>query len=144
MCGYCDMWCWDEIEICDRLRWNIVNNMSCVDCLFQVGLLEKQRELCRNFYRLELLSDLRVGIRDRYSNERRRHIFSVVPYGVTGRDVTWLACFWHVHANHLNYFKSCILIYQYKLWYSYGLLALILRAWSIRSNLGRCMKLQTI
>ena len=52
-------------------------------------LLEIQRELCRNnFYWLELLSDLRVGIRDRYSNEHRRHTFPVVPYGVTGRDVT--------------------------------------------------------
>ena len=48
---------------------------------------------------------------------------------------------WHAHAYHLNYFKSCILIYQHKLWYSYGLLLLILRARSIRSNLGRCMKL---
>ena len=65
-----------------------MNNVSCVDRLFQVGLLEKQRELCRNFYRLELLSDLRVGIRDRYSNERRRHTFPVVPYGVAGRGMT--------------------------------------------------------
>ena len=51
---------------------------------------------------------------------------------------------WHAHANHLNYCKSCIPIYQHKLWYNYGLLALILKAISIRSNLGRCMKLQTI
>ena len=50
---------------------------------------------------------------------------------------------WHAHAYHLNYFKSCIQIYQHKLWYSYGLLVLIFRARSIRSNLGRCMKLQT-
>ena len=49
---------------------------------------------------------------------------------------------WHAHAYYLNYFKSCILIYQHKLWYSYGLLVLILRARSISSNLGRCMKLQ--
>ena len=48
---------------------------------------------------------------------------------------------WHAHAYHLNHFKSCILIYQHKLWYSYGILVLIFRARSIRSNLGRCMKL---
>ena len=50
---------------------------------------------------------------------------------------------WNTHVYHLNYLKSCILIYQYKLWYSYGLLVLILRARSIRSNISRCMKLQT-
>ena len=51
---------------------------------------------------------------------------------------------WHAYAYHLNYFKSCILIYQHKLWNSYELLVLIFRARSIMSNLGRCMKSQTI
>ena len=64
------------------------------------------------------------------------HLFLVSSYMVS--------MLWHAHTNHLNYFKSCILIYQHKLWYSYGLLVLIFRTRSIRLDLGRCMKLQTI